>query len=161
MEKKIPPLDVWASAIGCFMLNFGTVEYHTFAFLEKELPPEEFQRLKKLHLQDRLGRIAKYMKEKDFPVSEQEAFDRLVQDIAPVRDLRNLLAHGHLYGRFDPESLSFTVVVSPAKDLDEAHLPTTRSAEFEEIRSALNTLQQLLEPLSRLAGFVPGPDHQL
>lgn len=158
MPNDPPTTDAWAAAIGYFMLNFGMVEYHTFVFLEGKLTAEEFSRVKKWHLQDRLGWIGKYLKDQNFPETDQDSFAHLTGRIAPVRDLRNLIAHGYLYGRYDPGTRSFAVVLSPAKDLDVAHLPESRSVEFAEICSALNTLQELLEPLSRLAGFEPDPD---
>jgi hypothetical protein len=98
------------------------------------------------------------MKERGFPASEQEAFAELIGKMAPVLDLRNLLAHGHLYGRYIAEKRCFTVVVSPARDLDVAYLPEARSADFAEIQSALLLLEDLQAPLSRLAGFPPIPD---
>jgi len=65
------------------------------------------------------------------------------------------------YGRFYPENKGYAVVVFPAKDLDVAYLPETWSADFAEICSALDTLQELMDHLSRLAGFHFGSDIQV
>jgi len=97
------------------------------------------------------------MKERGFPASEQEASAELIGKMAPVRDLRNLLAHSHFHGRYNAKKRYFTVVVSPAKDLDEAYLPEARRADFAEIQSALLLLEDLQAPLSRLAGIPPIP----
>ena len=36
----------WSSAIGLFLINFGTLDYFVFVFLKDHLPPEEFARVK-------------------------------------------------------------------------------------------------------------------
>jgi len=36
----------WPSAIGNFLLNFGTLKYLVFVFLKDHLQPEEFDRVK-------------------------------------------------------------------------------------------------------------------
>ena len=60
----------WPSAIGNFLLNFGTLEYLVFVLLKDHLQPEEFDRVKEYHLKDRLNRIQQQLKQKGYlPVS--------------------------------------------------------------------------------------------
>jgi len=42
----------WSSAIGLFLINFGTLEYLVFVFLKDHLPPEHFEKVRKLHFKD-------------------------------------------------------------------------------------------------------------
>ncbi len=143
----------WPSAIGNFLLNFGTLEYLVFVFLKDHLRPEEFDRVKDYHLKDRLNRIEQQLKQEGYPMDEQRAFAVLVEAIRPIRDLRNRLAHGHLYTRYDVQTKKWSVSVFQAKDVDTGFLPTSRHVEFEDLVSALEGITELIEKLQRFAGF--------
>ncbi len=143
----------WPSAIGNFLLNFGTLEYLVFAFLKDHLQPEEFDRIKEYHLKDRLNRIEQQLKQEGYPMDEQRAFAVLVEAIRPIRDLRNRLAHGHLYSRYNAQTKKWSVTVFEAKEVDAGFLPTSTHVEFEDLVTALGRLTELIEGLQRFAGF--------
>ena len=143
----------WPSAIGNFLLNFGTLEYLVFVFPKDHLPPEEFDRVREHHLKDRLNRIQEQLKQEGYPSDEQRAFAVLVEAIGPIRDLRNRLAHGHLYTRYDLQTKKWSVTVFQAKDVDAGFLPTSTHVEFEDLLTALERLTELVEKLQRFAGF--------
>jgi hypothetical protein len=144
----------WPSAIGNFLLNFGALEYFVFVFLNDRLSPEEFVRMRELHLKARLDRIAKYLSENGYPQAEQKAFANLTASLDPIRELRNHIAHGHMYCRIDRNTGKPVVTVLKAKDLDMEHAPKTKHLEFSELQNALTTLTKLIEEFQRLAGFV-------
>jgi hypothetical protein len=143
----------WPSAIGNFLLNFGTLEYSVFVFLKDHLGPEDYDRVKEYHLKDRLNRIEQQLKQEGYPMDEQRAFAVLVKDIGPIRDLRNHLAHGHLYLRHDVQTKKWSVTVFRAKDVDTGFLPTSKHVEFEDLLTALERLTELIEEFDRFAGF--------
>jgi len=143
----------WPSAIGNFLLNFGTLEYLVFVFLKDHLRPEEFDRVKEYHLKDRLNLIEQQLKQEGHPPHEQRAFAVLVEAIGPIRDLRNRLAHGHLCTRYDVQTKKWSVTVFKAKDVDTGFLPTSKHVEFEDLVTALGRLTELIEELQRFVGF--------
>ena len=142
----------WPSAIGNFLLNYGTLDYFVFCFLKDHLPPEEFAKLKE-PLKDRLKKIVKHMQEAKFSEKQQKEFAKLVTRLEPIRELRNHIAHGHMYCRVDDETKKPTVTVFRAKDLDTGFLPDAKHVEFAELLAALKTLNELIEKFQSLAGF--------
>ncbi len=154
------PVDVlparwdWPSAIGNFMLQCGTVEYFVGVFLKDRLQDDEFEKVKRWHLKDRLSRIEQYMNDERYPVEERAAFEDLVRRLAPMRELRNHLAHGHLHGRLNVETEELRMSVFKASDLDTEDLEDARHVEFPELLAALGTISGLLKELEKLAGFV-------
>ncbi len=140
----------WPSLIGNFMLNFGTLDHLVFAFLKDRIPPEEFEQVKKWHFKDRLSRIAKYLKDADCPQDDQEAFTEWLMCLEPVREVRNHLAHGHMYMRTDVKNQRPVVTVLKAKDLDTGLLPNSKHIQFSELLSALTSLTSLIEGFLRL-----------
>lgn len=143
----------WSSAIGNFLLNYGTLDYFVFCFLKDHLAEEEFAKVKEWHLKNRLERIAQHMQEAKFSEDQQKEFAQLVQRLDPIRELRNHIAHGHMYVRIDEETHKPTVTVFRAKDLDTGFLPDAKHLEFAELLAALKTLTELIEDFQRLAGF--------
>jgi hypothetical protein len=143
----------WPSAIGNFLLNYGTLDWLVFVFLKDHLSPDDFANVKEWHFKDRATRIGQYLKEAKYPVEQQTAFSRLFERLGPVRELRNHIAHGHMHGHFDAETKKFKVTLFKAKDLDTAHLPDSRHVEFAELEAALSTLSELIEEFQSLAGF--------
>ena len=100
-----------------------TLEYFVFVFLKDRLPEDEFDKVKEWHLKNRLARIAQCLKDEHRSVEEQTVFADLVERLEPLRELRNHIAHGHIYWRREEESQSPSVTLFKAKDLDTAYLP--------------------------------------
>jgi hypothetical protein len=143
----------WPSALGHFLLNYGTLDYFVFVFLKDHLSPDEFAKVKEWHFNDRVARIARLLADEEYPVAQQTAFARLLERIRPVRELRNHIAHGHLYYRIDPQTGQPTVTLFTAKDLDTGFLPDSEHVQFAELLAALPELTELIEDFQRLAGF--------
>lgn len=135
----------WPSAIGNFLLNFGTLDFFVFCFLKDHLSPEEFAKLKDWHLNDRLRRIAQQLKEAKYPDEKQKEFAELFMRLEPIRELRNHIAHGHMYSRFDEETNEIKVSVFKAKDLDTGWTPGAKHVEFSELLEGLKMLDELIE----------------
>ncbi len=143
----------WPSAIGNLLLNYGTLDFLVFCFLKDHLSPEEFARVKNWHFKDRLSRIAQHLLEAKCPAGQQNEFDQLLRRLEPIRDLRNHIAHGHMYFRIDEETKKPKVTVLRAKDLDTGCNPDTKHVEFSELLTGLKTLNDLAEDFQRIAGF--------
>jgi hypothetical protein len=148
----------WPSTIGNFLLNFGTLDYFVFCFLKDHLSVEEFAKVKEWHLKTRLDRIAQQMQEADFPAEQQKEFAQLVTLLEPIRELRNHIAHGHLYCRIDEVTKQPVVTLFKAKDLDTGFEPNANHIEFPELLAALGVLRELTEGFERLAGFETAAD---
>src|SRR5882757_3355778 len=108
----------WPSAIGNFLLNFGTLDYLVFVFLKDNLPPDEFASLRERPLRERVNRIARHLCDIGRPAEEQTAFAQLLERLEPIRELRNHIAHGHIYARYDSETKKLIVTVLKAGDAD-------------------------------------------
>jgi hypothetical protein len=130
----------WPSAIGNFLLNYGTLDHYVFGFLKDHLSPDEFARFKERRFKERVHRITQHLREEQYPAEQQAAFARLVERLDPIRELRNHIAHGHMYVRFDSETQKPTVTLFKAKDVDTGLLPDSKHVEFAELQSALTTL---------------------
>jgi len=158
VKKKSAPilparLD-WPSAIGNFLINFGTLDHLILVILKDNLESAEFENLRKKPLNDRVVKVAQYLNDKDRPTDSQE-FDRLRKRLDPVRELRNHIAHGHFLIRQNEETKTWEMSISLPRDLDQEYLSETRHVSFDELRTSLNELTDLIEAFTRLAGFKP------
>ena len=151
----------WPSTIGNFLLNYGTLDYFVFLFLEDNLSPDEFAKVKEYHFKDRIERITQHLKDARYSVEQQTAFARLAERLEPIRELRNHIAHGHMYMRRDGKMQNPTITVFKAKDLDTGFLPDSKHLEFPELLAGLKSLNELIEELQRIAGFCPPTDFGL
>jgi len=143
----------WPSVIGNFLLNYGTLDYLVFVFLKDNLPPDQFKSVRKQHFKDRINRIQKHLEESKRPAEELAAFANMVERLEPIRVLRNHIAHGHMYCRFDLESKKFAVTVLKAAHVDTGFLPESKHVEFKELVNGLTTLSELVGKFQELAGF--------
>ena len=143
----------WQFAIGQFILNFGTLEYLVLVFLKDQLQEEAFEGTRNLHLKDRLRAIANHLSDQESPANVQDCFARLVERLDPIRELRNHIAHGHLYVRIDEETQRSVVTIFRAKDLDTGLLPESKHVSLAELLAALTTLDELIREFEHLAGF--------
>ena len=73
--------------------------------------------------------------------------------LEPIRDLRNHLAHSHLYIRLEPVTPKPIVTAFQAKDVDTGWMPDSKHVEFAELLAGLKTLNELIELFQQLAGF--------
>jgi hypothetical protein len=143
----------WPSTIGNFLLNYGTLDYFVFVFLKDHLSGDEFDRISEWHFNDRVKRIAQHLKDEKYPADQQTAFARLLERLEPIRELRNHLAHGHMYVWLDPETRTPRITLFKAKALDTGLLPDSKHVEFAELLPALAVLAELIEEFQALAGF--------
>jgi hypothetical protein len=154
--SSIPILSAqldWPSTIGGFLLKWGTLEYLVFVFLKDHSSADEFDKVKKLHFKDRVDRITQLLIDARYPADQQTEFTRLVDRLEPIRELRNHIAHGHLYLRLDADTKSFTITLLKAMDVDTGFLPDSEHVEFAQLQAALPTLDEMIGAFGRLAGF--------
>lgn len=148
----LPAPRNWPSAIGNFLLNFGSLDYAVFVFLKDHLPSEEFERVREQHFKDRALRIRKILEGEEYGPEQRSAFDDLLQRIEPMRMLRNDLAHGHLLATVEPKTAVVSITVFNPKDVD---VPIPKSIPFDDVVSASNLLRSLIDILHGIVGFVP------
>jgi hypothetical protein len=143
----------WPSAIGSFLLSFGSLENFVFIFLKDHLPEAEFEKVKHWHLVDRLNRIAQQLQHERRPQEEQDQFAALVTRLVPLRETRNQIAHGQMYVRLDPATGKPKQVMLLAKDVDGCGLPETKELEFAELENALTEIAAVNREFEKVAGF--------
>lgn len=143
----------WPSTIGHFLLNFGTLEYFVFVFLEKQIPADEFEKKRKLHLKDRVDQMAEIIAKNGSKSDGQIPFSEIQRHLEPLRELRNLIAHGHMYFGPGNENGSPSVTLSKARDFDAAHDSGSKRVKLSELVAACFELSKLLREFERLAGF--------
>ena len=143
----------WSSAIGLFIINFGTLDYLLFVFLESQLPPERLARIKSLCFQDRIAIIKTLVNRSRSPTEQQRAFAKFFHRLDPVRELRNRIAHGHLLVRVAKDGKTPVMTLSLPKDMDAAYAPASRHLEFRELTCALAELTALIEEVKKLSGL--------
>jgi len=153
-DKTIPiapaRLD-WPSMIGNFLLNYGTLDYLVFVFLKDHLSTREFATGREWHFKDRMERIAQHLKDAKYSAKQQSAFAELAKRLEPIRELRNHVAHGHMYLRM--ESGQPTITVFKAKDLDSGFLPGSKHVKFSELLEAASELTAIIDEFQLLTGF--------
>ena len=159
LESNLKPIPIlperldWPSLIGNFILNFGYLEYLTFAFLKGRLPAAEFEQLRDQHLKDRTLYIQNLLEQKKTGAKLQASFAKLAKQIESLRLIRNHIAHGHPY--VDIEAKEPTLVILQAKDIGTGHLPATNRLKFSELLAASTLLIKVTERFKTFAGFGP------
>jgi hypothetical protein len=89
MVPIFPRQPSWASAIGLFIINFGTLELGILDFLENHVDAQLLAKLKKLHFKDRVDAALAIpglaMAHPDFV--------NVLHRTNPLREFRNHIAH--------------------------------------------------------------------
>ena len=124
-----------------------------FVLFRNHLLSAEFVHVKKWHLKDRLARVAQLLKDEHHPVAEQTAFTQLMEDLAPIRELRNYLAQGHTYVRLGPRTQKPTVTMFQAKDMGSGWMPGSTHVRFTKLLAGLRMLNELMAQFQSLTGF--------
>lgn len=142
----------WFSAVGNLILNFGTLEFLLFSFLEKHLDAGEFEGSKKLHFKDRLSIVANCLEKEGLPTADRKQWDRCVNELESLRQLRNHVAHGHLTVNL-LAGVEPRVTISLPRDLDSPLDGDFRQLGFDELRDGLDQLSKATELFQRLSRF--------
>lgn len=163
MEPRPKPPSIvqtpltWSSAIGLFMLNFGTLEMLVFTYLEKKLTAEEFEKIRTTHFKDRAERVGDLFAK---TAEQRAAYDAFLQHLAPVRELRNHLAHGFLRLVIHPGDQGHAMAITQAKDLGAAFSSETKHLEFSELTTSLGQLTAVTDEFRRLTDKEAGWSEQ-
>jgi len=159
--KNVPLLPArldWPSAIGSFLMNFGTLESMVFTYLKNNLADAEYARVRGWHLKDRLTRMREHLSTSDAKAEKLREFDEACKRFDRVRELRNHLAHGHICSALDPDTGEAYVAILKTKDAEyELHRGTER-LHFEALQSGMMEVDHLTTYFSRLAGFGGGSE---
>jgi hypothetical protein len=142
----------WPSAIGQFLLSFGTLDYLIVVYLKSNLEPSEFAKVKEWGFKDRMSRMGQHLGDSG-TADRRDQFARIVARLDPTRELRNQIAHGHMLCKMNEESAAKAISLSLPKDLDQEYSPEARHVTFDELRASLGELTELIEELKALAGF--------
>ena len=149
----LPARFDWPSLIGNFLFNFGTLEHSVFVYLKDRLDSDEYLKVREWHLKDRLERIARHLVETNATEEQKAGFADMVKRLDPIRELRNHLAHGHLFVTISEETFKPAVTLMMAKDLDIRDSPDCRQLPYQELLAALRELAEVIEAFQSLAGF--------
>lgn len=147
----IPDRLCWSSAIGLFILNFSTLDLYVQDFLENNLSPEEFIKVKCWHLRDRVERIKQHVQQTNYAPDKRRAIEEFFVRFEPFRELRNHIAHGLLRIGLGQDQKTWILTLSLPKDLDGTNSPTARHLEYVELEKALSGLTELTEEFRQLA----------
>ena len=145
MTPIIPDQLSWASTIGLFIINFGTLNLFVQDYLENSLPAEEFARFKDRHFQDRIERIQKHVTQPEFSAAEREQFEEWAARLGPIREIRNHIAHGLLRLSLAADKKTLALTISLPRDLDGSNSAEARHLSLEELLKASTELTDLAE----------------
>jgi hypothetical protein len=151
-ERLLPlgKLD-WASAIGLFIINFGTLDYLVSCFLEAHLSPDEFERMKARHFKERSECVRTLVLASDYSPEQRPGFQQFFERLEPLRELRNHIAHGCMHWHVSDGLHTHTLTLSLPRDLDAAGDPQARQVTLAEMQTALSQLTDAIETFRRLA----------
>lgn len=124
-----------------------------FVYLKDHLASDVYAKVREWHLKNRLERIAEHLVETNATKEQQAEFDGIVKRLDPIRELRNHLAHGHMFLTFDAQSHQPSVTILKAKDLDMQDAPDCRQLPYQELLAADQELKGVIDDFQRLAGF--------
>jgi len=148
----MPDRLCWASTIGLFIINFGTLDLHVQDYLENNLPSEEFAKFKDRHFRDRVERIKAHVSQTGYEPEKRQAMDEFFVRLEPLRELRNHIAHGLLRMTRDDDKKTWIITLSLPRDLDGTNSPEAQHLTFEELLNASTALTDLSEDFMRLFG---------
>lgn len=140
------------SAIGQLFLSFGALEYFVLTYLERHLPPREFQEMKSKPFDQRLKRVALHFGSQNASPGNIVAFNQLVAQLDPIRDLRNQIAHAYIFAQQDPVG-GIKICLFQVNDLDAEHHPDSQPVQFEDLKNAIEKLPGLIEEFKLLTGW--------
>lgn len=151
---KTPPLPRldWSSAIGLFIINFGTLDLLAQDFLQSILPPDEFTRLRDRCFHDRITRLKEHVTAANYPPEKRQAMAQFFARLEPVRELRNHIAHGLLRIALAEDQNTWVLTLSLPKDLDGSGSPQARYLTHQELLAAGTELTNLIEKFQSLFG---------
>jgi hypothetical protein len=151
MNPILPARLDWPSAIGNFLLNFGALDWQLFDFLERRLPPKQFSKTRKEHFQKRVARVKKLVGAGKFSAEQRADFEQFFTRLNSIRDLRNHIAHGHLFVRWLELGKEPVLTLSLPKDLNATDAPETRNLSFDELCQASEELTALMDEFQHLS----------
>ena len=149
MTPPGPTLD-WSSAIGLFLINFGTLDLLAQDLLQSILPPSEFTRLRDRSFYDRITRLKEHATAADYPPQKKQAMAQFFAQLEPVRELRNHIAHGLPRIALAEDQKSWILTLSLPRDLDGSGSPQARHLTYQELLAAGTTLTDLIADFQNL-----------
>ncbi len=152
MTPILPNRLDWSSAIGLFLINYGQLDWQLFVFLESRMPAEQFAKIKSEPFHERVARVKKLVSEGDYSPEQKEAFAKFFVRLDPIRQLRNLIAHGHMLLRLREHGQTPVLTLSLPKDLDAVDAPDSQHIDFQQMTAALTELTDLIEEFQRVSG---------
>jgi hypothetical protein len=148
----MPDRPTWASTIGLFIINFGTLDLHVQDYLENNLSPEEFAKFKDCHFHDRVERVRRHSEQPGFAAAKREEFQQFALRLEPIRVIRNHIAHGLLRMSLAEDKKSCVVTISLPRDLAGSDTPAARHLTIEELLKASAELTELIEAFAKWEG---------
>jgi hypothetical protein len=142
LSSILPSTWDWRSAIGNFILNFGSLDWSLAVFLEQHLPPDEFDRTKALHFKERAARVQALLLQGNLSDEKKASVDVFFKRLHKIRELRNLIAHGNPHLGPSNNGPALTIALCESRDLDPD--PLVRRLTFDELSDACKELNDLI-----------------
>lgn len=144
------PLDRWAFALGNFILAFGILDLHVFEFLQANLPPDKFTKAKEEPFKVRLEGVRVILSESP---EKEDSFRKLLSRIEPLRELRNHIAHGHLFVQISAKGEKPEITIARSKDQDDASVYGNQLLRLDDLLTASTTIADLCDEFCGLVGL--------
>jgi hypothetical protein len=143
-------LDECAFAVGNFILNFGMLDLHVLEFLEAKLAPDKFAKVRERPLHERLEIVGELFAERP---TELAAFKSLLEQVAPLRKLRNHIAHGAVLVEIDPLTGGPTIRIAETKEQHDSARFGDQALSPRMLIETSRKLVDLCEEFRRLFGL--------
>jgi tRNA 2-selenouridine synthase SelU len=152
MTPIMPDRMTWASTIGLFILNFGTLDLQVQDYLENHLSAEEFADCRERPFAERVERIQKIVQQPEYAAEKRKRFEQWASRLEPIRKIRNLIAHGLLRITRSEDNKTWRMTVSLPRDLYRSDSPGALHLNFEELFKASQDLTALMEDFKAWTG---------
>lgn len=152
MILTMPERSSWASAIGLLIINFGVLDLLVQDYLEDNLSPEEFSKIRERPFYVRFDRVKEWVGVADYSLKQKQSFEKLCMRLEPIRELRNHVAHGILRIGLAQDQKTWILTLSLSRDLDGSNTPDAMHLDFQELTKALGELAVLIEDFQKFTG---------
>ena len=149
---SFPPKDLF-SAVGLLILNFGSLEYLTFDFLQKELSAVDYARASKLHFNERLDRCFELLAATRPRATTRGGIEEIRRRLKPVRELRNHIVHGYLLVKIDPTSHRLSLWLSNPRESDIIDSEQSKHMSLGEVLLLLEELGEVQRSFEEMLGY--------
>ena len=135
LEFHSPKTDQWMIGIGKYLVNFGAVEFLTYALIGALTDDEAlYESTKKKQLSERLTLINKLAKNNDVGDELKSELDKIVEVAKDLSIFRNSLAHNPIFlveNTGNDNTSAYVGVPNMRKSMKESNVPIVDITKIE------------------------------